>query len=229
MLKARPISAMLMAAALAAVFSACARRLPARDSEFYPKYRGREVTVARPGELTYDGDAPRGARRFAFRDPPKAIDVDPLNPEKAFSSRPKALFDRPETLRPVAAGERILVREIVRVEGLGGVWADAVLLADGEECLIPADGGLARRLLFTDEELAGWRTVPEEVRRLVVARRIRVGMTTAQVRAAWGEPDLATRKTGPGGEALDMWTYRRGPRSLVYLEFADGKLESWTK
>ncbi len=213
-------------AALAAITSGCASRI---STPAYAQYKGQVVTVVRPGALTYDGEAPFNARTFAFRETPKAIDIDPLNPEASFSRMPKRVFGEPTIIRPILAGEKILIKDIVLVAGLEGVWADAVLQTDDEDCLIPADNGLADKLILLEKELEAWGKIPPDVRSLIVNHEIRVGMTKAQVWAAWGAPDLMTPATGPGGVQAQRWTYRRGPRSLIYLKFVGEKLISYTK
>lgn len=57
----------------------------------------------------------------------------------------------------------------------------------------------------------GWSA---EVTRLVIAGQIRVGMTEAQVRAAWGEPRHVNRTESAYGTST-QWVY--GSRSYVYF------------
>lgn len=54
--------------------------------------------------------------------------------------------------------------------------------------------------------IGGWSA---EVTRLVIARQIRVGMTAAQVREAWGQPRRVNRTTTATGVG-EQWVYSGG-------------------
>jgi hypothetical protein len=64
--------------------------------------------------------------------------------------------------------------------------------------------------------------VAPEVAEAVASQKIMMGMTPDQVRTSWGEPKSVTRSVSSLG-TLEMWWY-----SGACLDFANGKLESWT-
>ena len=74
------------------------------------------------------------------------------------------------------------------------------------------------------EEAELWRSrcrIPEEI---VLWRRLRPGMSTAEVRVIFGDPDQS------GGIPEETWLYRRGPSIMdLTLVFRDGLLCKWTE
>lgn len=60
---------------------------------------------------------------------------------------------------------------------------------------------------------------PPEIKRLVREGKVRIGMTTAQVEAAWGKPEDIHR-TITAWSTHEQWVYGNG----LYLYFDDGKL-----
>lgn len=60
---------------------------------------------------------------------------------------------------------------------------------------------------------------PDEIKRLVIDRRVSIGMTTEQAEAAWGKPK-SVRETITAGGRAEFWTYASGG----YLYFVNGRL-----
>lgn len=68
-----------------------------------------------------------------------------------------------------------------------------------------------------------------ETRDLVLARKIRLGMTEEQVQLSWGSPDKKNR-TVLKTSVHEQWVYDRSFSTKIdctYLYFEDGKLTSW--
>ena len=63
----------------------------------------------------------------------------------------------------------------------------------------------------------------QEVGAAIRERRVLVGMTEREARAAWGSPDLTHPVRGPH-TSTDRWTYRREGEGLVDLYFENGVL-----
>lgn len=102
----------------------------------------------------------------------------------------------------------------VRVRGTRS-YNDSVALADRSRLLASARE-VARRETERAAVLRakGWSAV---VTTLVTARRIGIGMTAEQVRAAWGAP-TRVNVTLSGNVRLEQWVYASGN----YVYFADG-------
>ncbi len=63
----------------------------------------------------------------------------------------------------------------------------------------------------------------KNAQKAIANKSIQVGMTTAEVIQAWGEPKGRQRSGGVGGTA-EYWSYHGHA-----IKFSDGKLVSWTE
>ncbi|MCX6354813.1 MAG: hypothetical protein NTZ78_07915 [Candidatus Aureabacteria bacterium] len=63
----------------------------------------------------------------------------------------------------------------------------------------------------------------QEIRTAIHEKRLIIGMTQAEVRSAWGWPDLTHPVQGVATET-DRWTYRREGKGFVDLYFENGIL-----
>lgn len=76
----------------------------------------------------------------------------------------------------------------------------------------------ARRRFEAEVVAQGW---PADITREVLERKIRIGMTNAQVRMAWGKPERVY-ETVTGYGTREQWIYPGG----TYLYFTNGQLET---
>lgn len=67
---------------------------------------------------------------------------------------------------------------------------------------------------------SGW---PEDMQKLILAGKVKIGMTTHMVFYAWGRPDQVKEINESDGNTA-MWVYEKGGSNKEYLSFEDGIL-----
>ncbi len=190
---------------------------PAIELDEYLKYKDQVVTTLRPNLLNYYPELPRGMRYQCLEGPPKYALFQTFNQMAAMGPV--------EVERRIEAGEKAKILDIVRFKGAAGVvFAEAELVKDGEECLIPLGDGLEYRLIFTDAELAEFNKIPQQERERIVSREIRPGMPARYVLYTLGVPNERIPGAIPGTET---WTYIPQPNRMFYAEFENGILRNF--
>ncbi len=202
---------------LASTYTGCASKgRPAIEMDDYLKYRDQAVVTLRPGLLTYYSELPRGLRYHCMEPPPK------LSLFQSFSRGNN--YGPVEVERRIDAGEKAKIEEIVRFDGMPGLYARAALLKDEQECVIPLGDGLMYRLIFTAAELEEFNRIPEETRELIINRQVRTGMSAQYVLYTLGVPNERIPGVIPGSET---WTYIPQMNRIIYVEFENGVLKSF--
>lgn len=87
--------------------------------------------------------------------------------------------------------------------------------------------GCATGVKYTVEEIKDY---PEPIQTSIKKGEVVMGMTSAQVRYAWGMPDMVSTSY-EGGKHRELWIYTSflGLSKSTYLFFEDGKLTFFTK
>ena len=83
--------------------------------------------------------------------------------------------------------------------------------------------GCAKSVRYTEEEI---QKFPPETQEHIRKGEVKLGMTTQQVRYAWGAPSsIKFLEPTPDGKTREEWVYSKlGPLSSKLLVFVDGKL-----
>jgi hypothetical protein len=95
------------------------------------------------------------------------------------------------------------------------VHKSQVRVFDGHQC-----DALHRRV----EAIKGNPEWPMEIKNLIFDGKVRLEMTSDQVRASWGEPNDINRSVGSWG-VREQWVYR----NRYYLHFENDILKSWSE
>jgi len=66
---------------------------------------------------------------------------------------------------------------------------------------------------------------PYSIQQAILNEKIRVGMTKADVRASWGDPDHVNKSYYEGGEPQTQWCY--GSTSMQCVYFENGYVDGW--
>ncbi len=74
---------------------------------------------------------------------------------------------------------------------------------------------------YTNEEI---KDFPLDVQQKIIKGEVAPGMTSQQVRYAWGSPDLTKNLEPQGGKPREEWIYSSGILFKTKLIFVDGKL-----
>lgn len=87
--------------------------------------------------------------------------------------------------------------------------------------------GCASGVKYTIEEI---KDFPEPIQTSIKKGEVIMGMTSQQVRYAWGAPDKVSTSY-EGGKHRELWIYSSflGLSKKTYLYFEEGKLVFWTK
>lgn len=87
--------------------------------------------------------------------------------------------------------------------------------------------GCASGVKYTLEEIKDY---PESIQTSIKKGEVMMGMTSAQIRYAWGAPDKVSTSY-ESGKHRELWIYTSflGLSKETYLFFEDGKLVFWTK
>ena len=83
--------------------------------------------------------------------------------------------------------------------------------------------GCAKSVRYTEEEI---QQFPPETQEHIRKGEVKLGMTTQQVRYAWGAPNsIKFLEPTPEGKSREQWVYSKlGVFSTKLLVFVDGKL-----
>ncbi|MHB9155215.1 MAG: hypothetical protein ACYC5N_05910 [Endomicrobiales bacterium] len=89
--------------------------------------------------------------------------------------------------------------------------------------LVSCAGSQTRRARF----IGSHPSLPPLTKNAVINGGIVPGMSAAEVRASWGEPDNRMRELAPGGEYIDRWLYPKpygGHINIYEVKFVDGRV-----
>jgi hypothetical protein len=122
---------------------------------------------------------------------------------------------------------------VFKCQGADGavVFQDAPCPADGKKMDISATPSADREIASRQREAQeAEKRISDGVARLLEQRAVAqtpltIGMTSEQVRAAWGQPSKVNVSVNSHIRS-EQWVYRRGPRLTQYAYIENGRLRS---